>query len=236
MRLLLLLTLIPSLFVIDAKAQKKARYTINPGEKIIEKLPRNEVYSYPEFTNGKVYLRNNTVSLVRLNYNSLYAEMQFINPKGDTLSVADEKLIRLIVINKDSFYYDKGYLKLVSDLGKVKLANNQYFEIVKKEKVGEFGQPGRGSVETYNNISSPSYIRDIVANEILTMSKTSIFYIGDEFYNFKVMNKKNVLECYPNNQEDVKAYLKENKVDFSSENDLKKMLAYLNKFLPVHPL
>ena len=148
MRLLVFGLLIFCLHVTEAIAQKKTKYTINPGEKISEKLPRDEVYSYPEFTNGRVFLRNNTVSLVKLNYNSLYAEMQFINPKGDTLSVSDEKMIRLIVINKDSFFYDKGYLKLVSDFGKLKHANNQYFEGVKKEKGGEFGQAGRGWVET----------------------------------------------------------------------------------------
>src|SRR5262245_23963678 len=100
MRSFVLLTLVLALSFADTNAQKRAKYTINPGEKIIEKLPRNEVYTYPEFTSGKVYLKNNTVSLVRLNYNSLYAEMQFINPKGDTLSVSDEKLIRLIIIDK----------------------------------------------------------------------------------------------------------------------------------------
>jgi hypothetical protein len=236
MKFFLPLIFISCLQMPDASAQKRVKNTINPGEKFVDKLPREEGYMYPEFVKGKVYLKNNTVSLVQLNYNSLYAEMQFINPKGDTLSVADEKQIKLIVINQDTFFYDKSYLKLVSDLGKVKLANNQFFEIVKKEKIGEFGQPGRGSVETYNNISSPSYIRDIVANEIITMAKSSVYYIGDEFNNFKVANKKNLLEIYSKHEGDVKSYLKENKVDFSNEKDLKKMLAYLKKLEPVQPL
>jgi len=236
MKLFLFLIFISCLQTTDALAQKRIKYTINPGEKFIDKLPKEEVYSYPDFIKGKVYLRNNTVSIVPLNYNSLYAEMQFVNPTGDTLSVSDEKLISLIVINQDTFFYDKAYLKLISNLGTVKLANNQFFEIVKKEKVGEFGQPGRGSVETYNNLSSPSYIRDIVANEIITMAKSSIYYIGDEFNNFKMANKRNLLDMYSKHESEVKAYLKENKVDFSNEKDLKKMLTYLKKLDPVQPL
>jgi hypothetical protein len=236
MKLFLFLLLICCLHITDAAAQKKVKYKINPGEKILEKLPREEIYTYPEFIKGTVYLRNNTISIVPLNYNSVYAEMQFINPKGDTLSVADEKMIKLIVVNKDTFYYDKVCMKLIADQGKVKLANNEFFEITNREKIGEFGQPGRGSIETYNNISSKSYIKDIVANEIITMTKNNVFYIGDEFNNFRVVNKKNLMEMFANNQEEVKAYLKDNKVDLSNEKDLKKMIVYFKKMMPVQPL
>jgi hypothetical protein len=236
MKLFLFLMLVCCLQTTDATAQKKIKYKIKPGEKVIEKIPKEEVYTYAEFTNGTVYLRNNTIFIAPMNYNSLYAEMQFIDKEKDTLSVADEKLIKLIVINKDTFYYDNGYMKLVLDQGKVKLVNHQFFEITNKEKIGEFGNVGHGSIETYNNISTKSYLKDIVANEIITMAKSSVFYIGDEFNRFKVVNKKSLLDMYANNQDEVKAYLKENKIDFSNEKELKKMLVYFNKLVPVKPL
>ena len=236
MRIFLFLIMLSCLHVNNVSAQSKVKYKISPGEKILEKIPKEQLYSYPEFVKGKVYLRNNTVSIVPLNYNSVYAEMQFINPKGDTLSVADEKLINLIVINTDTFYYDNAYMKLILDQGKIKLASSYYFEITKREKVGEFGQPGRGSIETYSNLSNKSYIKDLVVNEIITMTRSDVFYIGDEYNHFKVVNKKNLLDMFAKNQEEVKAYLKENKVNFSDEDDVKKMIVYFKKMIPVQPL
>jgi len=68
------------------------------------------------------------------------------------------------------------------------------------------------------------------------MAKSNVYYVGDELNNFKVASKKNLIELYPKHEDEVKAYIKDNKVDFSNEKDLKKMLAYFNKLEPVQPL
>src|SRR5690349_1332243 len=102
MKCLFTFALVYCLSLMTAVGQSPKRYKVNPGQKITEAIPASEVYSYPEFMPGKVYLRNNTVSIVKLNYNSVLAEMQFINPQGDTLSVADEKLISIILVGNDT--------------------------------------------------------------------------------------------------------------------------------------
>jgi hypothetical protein len=238
MRLLSSLTFFCCLYLSDASAQVIKKYKINPGEKIVEVIPANETYSYYEFMPGKVYLKNNTVSLVQLNYNSILGEMQFIDPKGDTLSLADEKMIKVIVVNNDTFYFENVYLRLIENEGKIKLANNQYCEIVNKEKMGEFGQPGRGSIETFTTMSSNSSfsLKDLVVNEVITIAKKSYYYISDESNNYKVANKKNLLEMFPKNETEIKAYLKENKVDFYSEKDMKKLVVFLKRIIPTMPL
>jgi hypothetical protein len=237
MKFFLWISCIACLVAGNASGQTIKKYKVNPGQTISEAIPQNEIYSYPEFTSGRVYLRNNTVSLVKLNYNALLGEMQFINPNGDTLSVADEKLISLIVISTDTFFYDNAYLKMIANEGKVKLANNQFIEMTNKEKIGEFGQAGHGSIETYGKVStSQSPPKDLVANEILTMTKKSVYYIGDEYNSFKVANKKNVLVMYVKNENEVKAYLKENKVDFNNEKDLKQLIIFLKKITPTMPI
>ena len=237
MKFFLWISFMACLFVHDATGQTIKKYKINPGQKVSEVIPQNEVYSYPEFVTGRVYLRNNTVSIVKLNYNSLLAEMQFINPDGDTLSVADEKMISIIIVNTDTFFYDNAYLKMIANEGKVKLANHQFIEMTNKEKIGEFGQVGRGSVETYTTLSTnQTASKDLVANEVITMVKKSVYYIGDEFNSFKVASKKNVLDIYAKNENEVKAYLKENKVDFNKEKDLRQLIVFLKKINPTMPL
>ena len=171
-----------------------------------------------------------------MNYNSLFGEMQFINLKGDTLSLADEKMIELIVINKDTFYFNEGYLKLVLNEGKVKLANKKFIRFANRQKLGGFEESSQSSIETYGVLSNQSYLKGLVANEVITMVKDSVFYIKDDLNGFKAVNKKTLLDIYPRNEKDLKNYLKEKKVDFSNEEDIKKLILYFKTIVPVRPL
>jgi hypothetical protein len=216
------------LFSINTKAQKRKIYKINPGEKVTDIITRDEKFAYPDFISGKVYLRNETYYPAKLNYNSLFGEMQFIDPKGDTLSLADENTIKLIVINADTFYYSKGYLKQIKDYGAIKLAKMQFFSFVNRQKIGGFGEVTSASIDTYNSISGSSYFKDLVAKELLSIAVNTVFYVGDKFNNFKELNKKNLVEFYSKNEKEVQAYLKRNKIDFSNEQAILKMLTDFN--------
>lgn len=192
----------------------------------MEKIPGEELYSYPEFTRGTVYLRNEGFSVALMNYNSLFAEMQFIDTKGDTLSLGDEKNIKLIVINTDTFYYNDGYLKLIAGQGEVKLANKKFITFLNREKSNGFGLSSAGGIETFSSMESRSYLKELVVAETLTLAMNSVFYIGDKFNYFKVVNKKSLMDVYASKEKELQDYLKENKVNFSNEEDLKKLIAH----------
>jgi hypothetical protein len=225
MKLLLLFVLVSCLSIADANSQKRKTFKIYPGEKLIEKIPKEEIYTYPEFTQGTVYLLNNTYSPATMNYNSLFREMQFVDQYGDTISIADEKMIKYIVIKTDTFYFNEGYLKLVLNNGDVKLAHKKYIEFINREKLTGFGESSGGSVETYNSwFGSNNYLKELVAKELLTMATNNKFYIADRFNHFKLANKKNVMEIFASKENEVEKYMKENKVDFSNEEDLKKLI------------
>ncbi len=227
MKLLLLFCFFSFLYSVDVTAQKRKRYEIQPGEVLIEKIPKEDLYSYPEFTPGTVYLRNNTYFPVKLNYNCLFGEMQFIGPKGDTVSLGDENNIKLIVINKDSFYYSEGYLKQVLDQGEVKLANKKFIAFLNREQMTGMGTTSSVGIDTYGKLSSHgSVLKDLVAKEILTLGMKNILYIGDKYNNFTEANKKNVLDIYAKRGKEVEKYIKENKVKLTEEEDLKKLIIH----------
>jgi len=48
------------------------------------------------------------------------------------------------------------------------------------------------------------------------------------FNHFEQANKKNFLNFYPSKGKEIKNYLKENKVDFSNQDDVEKMIVFLN--------
>ena len=71
----------------------------------MEAIPVNEIYLNAEFRMGTVALRNGTSANVKVSYNSVFGEMQFIDPKkGDTISLAEEKNIKFVAIEIDTFY------------------------------------------------------------------------------------------------------------------------------------
>ena len=117
MKLFFLLSAFVFLLNAIVSAQKRKTYIINPGVKATEAIPKDELFLYPGFTPGMVYFKSETHSPGLLNYNFLIAEMQFIDLKGDTLSLADENTIGYITINTDTFYYDNGYLKFIRNCG-----------------------------------------------------------------------------------------------------------------------
>jgi hypothetical protein len=212
----------------NAWAQKTKTFKINPGEKVADAIPKDEKYSYPEFIMGTVYFKNGEHYPGKLNYNSLFQEMQFIDRKGDTLSLADAATIKRIVINTDTFYYDQGYVKLVADYSKIKLAGKDFIAFANKQKLGGFGEESSASIDTYKSVQFGTTVKELVAKEILTFVKRTVFYLGDEFNHFTQANRKNFSDFYPSKSKEIKNYLKENKVNFSNEDDLKKMIIFFN--------
>src|ERR1700716_3861033 len=116
-------------------AQNKI-YTVKPGEKITEVIPTKDIYKYPGFYKGTVFLKDGTSATPKMNYHKLFGEMKFIDPKGDTLSLSNENTMYLITINRDSFYLDKNFLELISNYGKIKMAAQTQITLSNKVKYG----------------------------------------------------------------------------------------------------
>lgn len=211
-----------------ASAQKTKTFKVNPGEKVVEAIPKDDMYSYPEFTMGNVYFKDGQRYPALLNYNSLFQEMQFIDKKGDTLSLTEGATIKCIVIKTDSFFYNNGYLKLVANYGKIKLARKDFITFTNRQKLGGFGEESSARIGTYESVQFGATFKDLVAKEVLTFAKKAGFYLGDVFNHFEQANKKSFLNFYPSKGKEIKNYLKENKVDFSNQDDVEKMIVFLN--------
>ncbi len=212
----------------NAWAQKTKTFKVKPGEKVVDAIPKDDKYSYPEFMMGNVHYRSGEHYPAKLNYNSLFQEMQFIDSKGDTLSLVNAMTIKHIIINTDTFFYDKSYLKLLAAYGKIKLAGNELITFADRQKVGGFGEESSARIDTYKSLQVGPTFTELVAKEVLTFVKRTVFYLGDEFNHFKQASKKSLLDFYPSKSREIKNYLKENKVDFSNQDDLEKMIAFLN--------
>ena len=223
-----LLAFITILVNIQIAAQTKKTFTVNAGQKVVEAIPVNELYSHPEFTLGTVQLKDASEAVVKLNYNKVFGEIQYIDPEtGDTLSLAEEKNIKFVAIEKDTFYFDEVWLQFVSGNSTLKMAKKKLLEMTNKEKPGAMEVPGFGSIETYTKFTGSQHMKDLVAKEKLTFSEHVTYYFGDRFNRFSKASKKGLLKMYSKKEKVLENWLDDNKIDFSNENDLAKLFIYL---------
>lgn len=174
----------------ESYAQQSEVIRVKAGDDMMVVLAKR-IYHYPEFTSGIIYFKDGNAPSAMLNYNFLNGEMQFIAPKGDTLTIDNEKTIKLIMINDDSFYYDKAYLELIMANTAVKLAVKQRINVIATQKIGAYNQAsGASSISSYTTFSAgPKSFKLNVRQDVL-LSKETTYYLGDEFNRFFHASKK----------------------------------------------
>jgi len=214
-------------------AQDSTFVTVKAGNKIKDVLTPADIFFYPKFTNGKVYFRDGSKGVATLNYSRLYDQMLFIGPKGDTLALADEKTIKFIVVDQDTFYYDEGYMRLIADNGILKLAEKQIWVVADIKKGGTHGR-STGTVaitsfSTYTDGTDGAKSYDLILNEDMVLRKEAQYFFGDEYYHFVRASKKRLLALFSKDQQSIENYLKENKVNFDKKDDLEKLVQFLKQ-------
>jgi len=218
----------------DLSAQDSTLVTIRTGESVKDVLTVADIYHYPQFTNGKVFLRDGSKAAGKMNYNRLYGQMLFINPKGDTLALADEKNIKFIVIEKDTFYYGEGYIRLLANNGITKLTEKQTWVLADIRKIGTHNRPTTTvavtSLSSFTNGKDAAKSKDLIMNEDVVLKKETQYYFGDKYNLFVPASKKGLQQLFPKEHSSIEIYLKENKVNFNKKEDVEKLYQFLSQF------
>jgi hypothetical protein len=212
-------------------AQDSTLVNIKAGSSFRDVLTTTDIFLSPQFINGKVFFRNGTKAIAMMNYNSLTDQMLFIDPKGDTLALKDEKTIKFISLDKDTFYYNEGYIRLVASNSVVKLAEKQIWEVADIRKIGSHNRPSTTfAITSYSTLTDRfGKSHDLLLNEDLVLRKKANYYFGDIYDRFTPAGKKNLLLLFPKEQMGLANYLKENKVRFDKKDDLEKVAQFIEQ-------
>lgn len=207
-------------------AQKAESITVKAGRSVRDYFPVEERYRYPEFLPGKAVFKNGIFSEASFNYNLLNDEIEFLK-SNDTLSVINKKDITYIVIETDTFLYDNGFVEIISD-GPVKVGMKKHFKLNEIEKTDSYGTSSHGSArESYNSLPADGNYYKLKASNDMVFQKTTEYYIAKSYRDFVPYRRNYVTKLFPEKSEEIKKYLKSNKINFDSENDLLKLAGYL---------
>lgn len=221
MRVLVIIILV--LFHFISIGQISKTIVINPGEKVVESIPKEYLYLYPEFTEGYVYLKNNSSNPYKLNYNTLFDEIQYLGLTGDTIVLNNDR-VNFILIGEDTFYRDKFYFKILKDYGKVKLANRLVFAYVNKELL-----PGNIStyMESFEIIRNGYYLKEVAPKDTLRLAMFDVPYLADANNIIQTVNRQMLIKLYPQRKEALVEYLNKMKVGIYDREAVEKMLDFL---------
>ncbi len=217
----------------DLSAQDSTFVTVKAGNRIKDVLTSTDIFFYPQFTSGKVFFMDGTKAAAKMNYTRLYDQMLFMDNKGDTLALANEKIIKFIAIDLDTFYFDEGYIRLIANNGVVKLAEKQVWVVADVRKIGTHNRSTSTvavtSLSNYSDETARAKSYDLLINEDILMRKETQYYFGDEYNHFVRAGKKKLLLLFPKEQLSIENYLKENKVNFDKKDDLEKLAQFLGQ-------
>ena len=182
--------------------------------------------------NGEVFFKGGTKAKGKVNYSRLFDQMLFIDGKGDTLALAEERTIKFIAVNKDTFYYDEGFVRIIADNKFVKLAEKQLWVVTDIRKPGPHNTStstiGVTSVRTFRQ-GNDAVRNPLKLDEDIVLRKETRYYFGDEYNHFIRASKKGLFELFNKKQRGIENYLKENKVNFDKRDDIEKLFQFISK-------
>ncbi len=212
-------------------SQDKKIFVINPGQKITDVVLPADMYRYADFKTGTVYFKDRRESNALMNYNLVLNEIQFIDAKGDTFSLADEQLIKLITIDNDSFFYSKGCYELVNSFNNIRLVRREVIYKSSVNKIGAYDQPVQGgSASSYTSFSSGGRDINLIVNEKITMKKEESYYLAYQNGHIMPASKRNLQREFPKYSAAIEEYSNSNSIDFRKGKDMEKLFDYLKQY------
>lgn len=206
--------------------QAQQSYIVKPGEKITEALTFNQIYSYPKFADGTVVFTDGRTAAGKFNYNIVVAEIQFIDAKGDTLSLGNENTIRQILIAKDTFIYSNAYIKMISGNPLAKLGERTYFKDY-IQKPGAYGVSSSASAtNTVDLLVERRPLQIDHDHEINLVQHTDYVFSGTD-NEFFVADKRTLPKAFPRFKKQLNTYLTSDPVDFRKREDLLRLCSFI---------
>ena len=202
---------------------------VKSDEEINKVFTLNELFRFSQFSPGVVFFRDGTTYSARLNYHRLYEQMMFIDDKGDSLAIGNPAEIRLITIEKDSFFYSKeNCLELIASYSSMKLAVKQILKEVDQQKNGAYG-----STYTNNSATANKHYYTIDGKSRLNVGEGTLFSSVNEYYlsyknnDFIRVNRKNIEKLFTGYFKELKEFIKTNNTDFNKESDIKNLILFM---------
>ena len=207
--------------------------TYGQDEPIINSMFSEESqYLFKRFQNGTIVFDNNSVIEAKLNYNVICEEMHFLDKGNIIKSLANKNIVSVKTYQYLFYYINESFYLVIYQNSGIELLQ-QFKPILKntEENTGAYGT----SVASSTNTSIKSIrvgtkysdeMVDVVVkpeDQIKIKSKFFIRY-NESFYE---VTRKNLYKTFPDKETQLKEYLKSNRSNLSSKDDIIELLNHV---------
>ena len=209
-------------------AQERQIVEANSNTDLADQVSTQMQYIFPEFTDGQVYYLKSSAGIGKLNYNILIGEMQFLD-KEEVMALVPAG-ISVVNINNRSFFPYKGneFAEELLSTGKYKLLVRRKGNVASFAKKGAYGtSSSTSSITSYSSINSDGQSYNLsVANDVLITVRYFYYLMGENGKYTQITNAKTFTKQFPALRTQIETFVKEQKIRFDKEEDLKKLLVY----------
>ncbi|HYI76432.1 MAG TPA: hypothetical protein VEW65_02365 [Chryseolinea sp.] len=196
------------------------------GRSVPSKTVMDSLYRFPEFREAKVTWNDKSSSFYpgKMNYNLFTGNMDIVDGKSDTVKFSRWSDTKIVNLDGDIFFRDlqRGYLEILLQ-GEMMLAVKSTFVLVTDKAILE----GAGFKDQVSG-SSVSY--KTLANHDRLYQLQRTYYLLNRNQAHEA-NKLSILKLMPKHRDEVIAYINENNVSFSDEQDLMWLTTFCNGLL-----
>jgi hypothetical protein len=188
-------------------------------------------FIFDNFSTGTVKMKAGNKYTANLNYNMVEEEMIF-EQKGNYMALSDIKNIDTVIVQKRVFVPVGEVFYEVICAGKVP------FFIQHKARYSQVGtptaygmtSPTNSSVKV-NSVRNANTFRSIEVPENVTISPSDVNWVSKDGIMDKFSGEKNFLKLFPEKESELKSFIKENKINFKTREDLIKLGKYCNSLM-----
>ncbi len=201
---------------VASEAQPRS-FTIKASENASRALPTSFRLLNSEYQEGfLVFPLNNRVKASMLNYDLYAGLLTSINDAKDTMAFNKDAAILFLSIGAEDFYHDvrKGLFKiLASDSINLLTANEQLVKRPPKPTAEGYGTSTNGTTATNSSSRDADVIYDRITKYFLIDASRTIF----------IANKQGFYKTFRNQEDEIKVYIKKERIDFNRKEDLVKL-------------
>lgn len=188
-------------------------------------------YLYPEFTKSKVLMKNGQIQYIVLNYNTVSEKMVF--QRDDQLyDMVNPEMVDTV------FLQDSRFVPAGKVFYKVLLVAPVAFFVQYKGEILSPGTPagygGTSQVSNTKNLSSvqlSSGYYNLKLPTDFTVKTELMYWIRNNGKMVSFVNERQFLKLYPDEETELKQFIKQNKIKFDRLPDMVKLAEYYNQLI-----
>jgi hypothetical protein len=187
-------------------------------------------FLFPEFTTGRVTMRTGQGYDVLLNYNIVSEKINFIQ-QGKILNLANPNSVDTIFIKGRKFIpVEKVFYEVLSEK-QYSLFVQHKAKIKQPPKRDSYGNvPETASSTSLNYLSTDVDYYKLADKEVI-IDNFDLYWIriNDSMQSFR--EKSQLIKIFPDFTDEIKSYIRKEKIKFGNNNDIKKLVVYCNTLM-----